>query len=628
SVSIALPYLTYVLAEDTVRVSGVVAVVAAGLTLNFAAPGAMSPPARAKLRDTWDLLAYVAGSLIFILAALLIPRLLEAVRFYDLLLIGVVVAAALAARAVILFLLLPALTMVRLSPQVDPPYRLAILWGGLRGAVTLALALAVTESFAIPSEVRRQVGILATGFTLFTLIVQGTTLRGVIRLLGLDRLSPLDTALAGQVVAVALQSVRDDVRATTRDLGLTPETVEAEARRIDDRLDRAVAAAEKAPEILDRDRVTLGLVALAGRERDYILEAFRDGAIPAGLAERMLSDADRLIERTRAQSGEGGRFGYLAAARAALAESRLRRPAEWLHNHLRLSGPLARLTAERFAHLLAAGLFLRQLHGFIDRRILRIHGPRVADLLHDLVSRRQEEVEKALEGLRLQFPGYAEALERRIIRQAELRLEAREYDLLTDDGLIGPELRAALEADLRAARARLSVRPRLDLAVQKAELARRFPLFEAMKEVPLRRLARQLRTVYASSGDVILRPTDRPRRVWFIASGAVEVSLGGEVRRLGRGEMFGQLGMLTQSPRRATVTAITPCTLLTLDESRFLDLMKRNAALREAVLDSARARGVALDLTALGLPGEPPVEQVPEAAASGTARRAVSRSDG
>ena len=71
-----------------------------------------------------------------------------------------------------------------------------------RGAVTLALALAVTENFRVPIEIKRLVGILATGFTLFTLLVQGTTLRWVIRRLGLDRLSPLDQALSKQVIAV------------------------------------------------------------------------------------------------------------------------------------------------------------------------------------------------------------------------------------------------------------------------------------------------------------------------------------------------------------------------------------------------------------------------------------------
>lgn len=65
-----------------------------------------------------------------------------------------------------------------------------IVWGGLRGAVTLALALAVTENQRISPEVQRFIAVLATGFVLFTLLVNGTTLRLLIRLLGLDRLSP------------------------------------------------------------------------------------------------------------------------------------------------------------------------------------------------------------------------------------------------------------------------------------------------------------------------------------------------------------------------------------------------------------------------------------------------------
>ena len=127
------------------------------------------------------MLAHWAGALIFILAALLIPRLLEEVRLADFTLVGVVILAAIAARAVILFGLLPLADRAASSrPPVERPYRVAILWGGLRGAVTLALALAVTESFRVPDEIQRVVGILATGFTLFTLIVQGTTLRWVI----------------------------------------------------------------------------------------------------------------------------------------------------------------------------------------------------------------------------------------------------------------------------------------------------------------------------------------------------------------------------------------------------------------------------------------------------------------
>ena len=63
------------------------------------------------------------------------------------------------------------------SGRSAPRFKLVILWGGVRGAVTLALALAVAENDGVPPEVRHLVSVLATGFVLFTLLVQATTLR-------------------------------------------------------------------------------------------------------------------------------------------------------------------------------------------------------------------------------------------------------------------------------------------------------------------------------------------------------------------------------------------------------------------------------------------------------------------
>ncbi|OSP53759.1 cation:proton antiporter [Pseudoruegeria sp. SK021] len=588
SISVALPYLAYIVAEQAVGASGVIAVVAAGLTLNLAGPGRIAPEAWTNLRDVWDLLAHWAGALIFVLAALLIPRLLDGIRWNDVGLVLVVVLAAIVARAIILFILMPLLTVARLSPVVERPYRIAILWGGLRGAVTLALALAVTESFLIPAEIKRVVGILATGFTLFTLVVQGTTLRWVIGRLGLDRLSPLDLALSKQVIAVALQSVREDVARATENYDLTRETVRSEAKTFAQRLDRAVKAAEDNTEILDRDRVTLGLIALAGAERDMILEKFRERAVSARLSERILSDSDRLIESTRI----GGRTGYRRAARRSSGYGRGFRVVVFLHSRLRISGPLSKQTADLFEILLFQRVILRDLHSFINTRILRIHGRRVADLLHELLDRRVEEVEQALEGLRLQFPGYAEELERRFIRRTALRLEEREYDALRNDGLIEAELHMSLTQNIKGLRARAETRPKLDIAVRKPDLVRLFPLFSDLDDKVLGQLRKTMVTRYVRAGEVIIRRNSELRTVYFIASGALEVETAGQKVRLGRGEMFGQMAILTKRIRRAEVRAITPCTLLALDEDRFLRLLQRSSAMQEAVHDSAIKRGI------------------------------------
>ncbi|MBY6136752.1 cation:proton antiporter [Nocardioides marinus] len=590
SISAALPYLAYIIAEQSVGASGVIAVVASGLTLNLTAPGRLPPQAWANLRELWDVLAHWAGALIFILAALLIPRLLEKVSLQEVLLVGVVVIAAIAARAVILFALLPLLTKVKLSPKVERPYRVAILWGGLRGAVTLALALAVTESFRVPAEIQRVVGILATGFTLFTLLVQGTTLRWVIGRLGLDQLSSIDQALSRQVVAVALQTVREDIAQTNENYELNRETVRAEAIQFGERLEAAVKRAEDSADILDRDRITLGLIALAGHERDSILARLREQTISARMAEMALANADRLIEGARSQ----GRSGYQRVARRNLAYGPTFRIAGWLNSRLGISAPLARITADRFELLLSQRLILRDLGSFIDNRIRRIHGRRVAELLHELLTRRVDAVETALDGLRLQYPGYAEQLERRFIRRTALRLEEREYLSMREDGLVGAEVYMSVMQDLEARRAKAETRPRLDIAVQKTALVRQFPLFADLDETATRRLARVLKTHYVNAGKVILRKDTAVRSVYFIASGAVEAETAGQVVRLGRGDMFGQMAILARRTLPTEIRVIAPTTLLELDENRFRRLLSRSKTLRSAVQESARKRGVSL----------------------------------
>ncbi len=590
SISVALPYLAYIGAEQSVGASGVIAVVASGLTLSYLGPGRLPPVSWTNLREVWDLLAHWAGSLIFILAALLIPRMLEEVRLSDLWLLAVVILAATAARASVLYGLLPVLHRLRLSPVVERPYRAALLWGGLRGAVTLALALAVTESLRIPLELKRLVGILATGYVLFTLFVQGTTLRMVIRWLGLDRLSPLDDALSRQVVAVALQTVREDIAETSRNYELTHDIVRSEAKRFGERLEGAVKSAEENTDILDRDRITLGLIALAGAERDAILNSIRERTVSSRMSEQLLNAADRVIESTRAN----GRTGYRHAAALSTSYGRDFKVAMVLHNSFRISGMLARLTADRFEFLLSQKLILRDLDDFITGRIRRIHGRRVSDLLAELLARRVEAVNTALAGLRLQYPGYADELERRFIRRTALRLESREYATMHDDGLIGTELFTALMHEISDRQDAVERRPRLDIAVQKADLARQLPIFERLGDADLRRLARVLRTTYVDAGELIVARNSPPKSVFFIGLGAVELRGAGHTWRLGRGEMFGQMAILRRMPFRFDARAIAPSILLVLDEARFRRLLARSKSLQDAVADAARKRGLDL----------------------------------
>jgi monovalent cation:H+ antiporter, CPA1 family len=579
SVTLAMPYIIFIAAEQIFGVSGVIAVVVSGLTLSLIGPARLRPEDWDYLVILWDQLAFWAGTLVFTLAAIIIPRLLDGMTLAEVGLIGVVIVAALAARAIVVFGVLPLLASARMSPQVSIPFKLVIMWGGLRGSVTLALALSVTENPFISNDAQRFVAVLATGFVLFTLLVQGTTLRFVIRALGLDRLSPLDAALRNQVIAVALQNVREEVAQTAGKYRFPRHVVRGEAKRFGERLEAAVRQAEESEAIMDRDRITLGLVTLAGRERDLILEKFRERLVSPAIVDRMVSDASRLIERTRT----GGRTEYNRATSAALAYSRAFRSAQQVQRRTGVAAPLQKQIADRFELLVNTRIILSELHGFTDGRVLRIHGRRVADLIHEILARREEQVEQALDALRLQYPGYAEELERGFIRKTALRLEELEYERLYADRLIGPELYRSLRRSLALARRAEDRRPPLDLALHNREIVRLTPLFRDMDDAALERLAEALEMIFVQPGDIILRRGEPALSVYFIASGAVEVDLPGQTLRLGRGDMFGQMAMLSRQPRSTQVRAISYATLFRLDEQRFRRLMTENEAVRAHV---------------------------------------------
>ena len=212
TLSVALAYIAYGVGEHVLEISGVVSVVSAGLTSGTFARIRLRPGSWRYLERVWEQTGFWASSLIFVIASTLVPKLVQGARARDILLLLVAIAAALAARAAVLFGVLPVLSALRLSQKISGAYKLAITWGGLRGAVTLALALSVKENSNVDAATKDFVASLATGFVLFTLFVNGLTLRPVIRLLKLDRLSPLEQAIRNKVLALSLADVRDIIR--------------------------------------------------------------------------------------------------------------------------------------------------------------------------------------------------------------------------------------------------------------------------------------------------------------------------------------------------------------------------------------------------------------------------------
>jgi len=586
TVSVAMPYLVYVISDEALGVSGVVAVIVTGMMIAAYASTRVQPDIWQRLMNTWDQIAFWAASLLFVLAALVVPRLLDGLDGNDILSLVVLIIAAFAARALVLFGFVPALTAMRLGERVSRRAKVVILWGGLRGAVTLALALSITEHSQIPADQRQFIAVLATGFTLFTILINGVTLRPFVRILKLDELSPLDRGLRGGVMALALSNVREAMRDAAKAYDI-PKTIAAEAERpYEERAQKAVEEAAGDDELSDRERLTLGLIALADQERKLLLQHLEDESVSVAALADLLGDAERMGEGARSE----GRIGYRRASKRLVGFTRRFRIAHWLHRYTGYRQPLNDELASRFERLLVNRIVLKELSPFVRSRIAPLLGNRIADIVEEILELRRQDVAKALDALHLQYPSYTNDLELQLLANVALRREEREYQALFEDQLIGAELLSDLGKDMRGMERRLERRLRLDVAVSKEELVRQFPLFESLSQDEVARVARVLKARFALPGETLIRKGERGEAVYFISSGALEVSTGKANIRLGKGDFVGELSLFYGGRRSADVTSIGYSNLLVLEGEEFRRLLDQAPHIRETVEAVAEKR--------------------------------------
>lgn len=584
TLTVALAYISFAVAEHYFQFSGVVTVVAAALTVGAVGRTRLSHATWEAMEHVWGQLGFWANSMIFMLTALVAPRLFINVTWREIGLILVVTGAAMAARIVVVFGLLPLLSAAGLSQKVSFPYKAVMTWGGLRGAISLTLALAVTENTLISPEVKHFVAVMAIGFVVLTLFVNGASLRPLIGLLGLNRLTPIEEAMRSRALATALSTVRERVedlgRCYAADDGAVNGALKDYAARIDGQGGSSALSSE--------DRFAVGLRILANREEEEYMRSYADGAMSRPVAEMLMSRAARLSDAVKAH----GPDGYRRSADGYLAFTCWLRLSNWLHRRFGVDGPLARRLTMRFEMLVSMQIVLTRLASFTETTLVPVLGDDVTHELSGVLLSRREEVVRGLDALRRQYPEFAQIMQAQYIGRAALRLEETEYRTLHAESVVNEEVLMDLERDLHRRRKELEKVPHLDLRMDVPTLLSRVKLFDGLPPERLTVVAGLLRSRLALPGETLIRRGERGDCMYFIASGAVEVLAPGlpEPVHLGTGDVFGEMALLTRERRNADVRALGYGQLLTLHVRDFHRLMKRDAALNAHIRAVAAAR--------------------------------------
>jgi CPA1 family monovalent cation:H+ antiporter len=287
-----LAFGSFLLAEQF-SVSGVLAVVAAGLVSGNLGPRRMAPTTRILVFNFWEYAAFLANSFVFLLIGLQIDL---NILLSDWQVILWAIIAVLVARAASIY------GLSWIGPGIPRRFKHILYWGGLRGAISLALAL------SLPAELGPQVPVIrsmAFGVVLFTLLVQGLTMKPFINRIGvIDKCEAQEDYESLNARAIMSRAAYSQLEKMHQDGLLSKPVWDTLSKPIqihsDNLVDAATRTIESNPEIESREMET-AIIAALNSERAILQDLLREDKITEETFSKLAQEVDSALTNNQAE---------------------------------------------------------------------------------------------------------------------------------------------------------------------------------------------------------------------------------------------------------------------------------------------------------------------------------------
>ncbi|MCH8237006.1 MAG: cation:proton antiporter [Proteobacteria bacterium] len=594
SLTTVLAYLSFLAAEEVFHVSGVMATVAAGLTMGSWGRAKISASVAGFLEHFWEYLAFLANALIFLFVGL---RVNLAALYDSLDILAWVIFAMLLSRALVIFGLVPMVGRLPGSAPIERPYQTVMYWGGLRGAIALAIVLSLGDFPEADLFVA-----LVMGAVLFTLLVQGLTIETLVRHLGLDK-----PPLADQVGrAEGLLSAK------TRALKRIPELQEGGlfSARIAETLESQLEGEMKElrrdleelrhRELDSKEERQLIYTRAFAAEKTIYYQLFSKGH----LSERAYRDLCHGVglEADAVRHGLPMPSDPLHFQKSRPFRDSLTRPFDrmlgftGLPERLRLSH-VARDYEEAWGRYQGCTGILAEL----ETLVLGEETP--AGIVAEVRKRFRLGQAAALEQIDStaeQFPEFVNAMQNRLARRLLVHAETEIIENEARAGSIPAGVRDSVIEELAKEIRDLRGEDVAELRVDPTELLRQVPFFQKTPEDEFARVVAKLRQRTVPVGEDIIRQGEKGETLYLIGRGVVRVSHAADghehdLATLMAGDFFGEMALLHGEPRAATCRAVSPSALYELRRRDFEEVCRACPAIRAALEEADRKRRNELD---------------------------------
>jgi CPA1 family monovalent cation:H+ antiporter len=287
-----LAYGTYLLA-DSFHLSGVIAVVVAGVIIaNYGFRTGMSPTTKIALDSFWEYVAFIVNSFVFLLIGMQINLSLIAQNLYP---IALATLTVLGARALISYVT-PLLSRAFSKQSIPLAWQHILFWGGFRGSLSVAVALSVPLAI----QGRDQILVMTFGVVLFSLVVQGLTMRPLLNILGMAQPSPERTAYEykrGKLLAT--KAMLDGLQSMERNGIASASVCEELTQRyesISQNLSGEIASLQAEAGFLAQEELKVTHRKCLQVARSTLQDLLRQGVISDDVFRRLVSDVDAELQ--------------------------------------------------------------------------------------------------------------------------------------------------------------------------------------------------------------------------------------------------------------------------------------------------------------------------------------------
>ncbi|MBC8210214.1 MAG: cation:proton antiporter [Gammaproteobacteria bacterium] len=585
TMSIVTAYVSFIVAEHSLHVSGVMATVSAAMALSIYGLTRIALDVRQTLTETWEFVGLIANSLLFLLVGLSINA-QGLVSHLGLILIVVVIVQL--ARTASVYTLVPATVRLFKLPRVSLAERHIMWWGGLKGGLAIAIVLSIPES--MPG--RELLINLTLGVVLFTLIVNAWSIRPLMQRLKLDRMSADETLEMEQGLRAAGASSRSLLDGFTATSVITP------------------GLNKKLNTLVNRVFQPEGLESSSTHHRHEVYLAViktEYASLEQLYKTALLSQYSYLDMRHSLQiETDNYRTGHYQEAFFLHPEESVFQKIEmWILRELReknwASTLLSIYQRTRLAQTIQraiAGIIMAQ--AVIDMLQRRSDlDPQLSANLLTQYRQRLHRRQTQLELLRRHFESFFASVEHELFTRSTLveaqnhthheyhqgEIGIKAYNRISQ--IIQHELQQVLESDPRSGK---SIMHKIAAV----------PLFTGLSETVLRKLSVHAHSVTFLAGDIIIGEGEKGDALYIIRQGSARASRKAEsgdqkvIGELEAEDFFGEMAMLGDHVRTASVTAITDMTLLRLTRQDVLQVAQEYDEVRNR-LEQVRDNRLAAD---------------------------------